>query len=1163
MNPVKTFNSAEVNSTSDSHIRSHAVSGSYVELEGDCWYRIANSHLMPEFFLSPVSSGDHWMFISSLGALSAGRRNPDSSVFPYYCADKLLDMAASTGAKTIFRIPLDSGGFQLWQPFERTAVVGEAVRRNFYRNDLGNKLILEETHDSLQLRFRYQWAFGNRFGFIRSCQLSNLSQEGRSVSCVDGFQNVLPFGLDRDFQLRYSNLGDAYKKNELVQGSRLGVYYLSSIPTDRAEPSEGLRATTVWQQGFSHPVVLLSTTQVEQFQRGAPVFEETEIRAHRGAYLVSSELHLDANSHTNWQIIANVGQDQTDVINLHQQIVDASNLKLEIQQDIADNTNRMLAIVSAADGRQLGNQRLRVHRHQLNVVFNVMRGGIPLGGYRIDLGDLLSHIHSCSKPVFERNRSLLNGLSGNVDLGTIQDLALRTNDSDLIRIAREYLPFMFSRRHGDPTRPWNSFSIDLLNGDGSQKIHYEGNWRDIFQNWEALSLSYPHYLGGMVFRFVNASTADGYNPYRLTKEGFEWESPDQNDPWANIGYWGDHQIIYLLKLLERSRSYAPSRLNKWLASETFTYAEVPYRIRPFEDICRDAQNTIDYDFVLADRIKSRVAATGADGKLLQGSDGAPRHVTLLEKLLIPLLVKITNFVPDGGVWLNTQRPEWNDANNALVGRGLSMVTTYYLRRYLAFLIDWFATDEVPELCLVSQDVVILLRQIRDVVHQNAQLFAQKMSDRQRKEILEALSAAGSDYRQRLYNDGLTEEKESLSLIDCRKFFQQCLEMIDHTIRSNRRQDGLYHSYNLLSLDDNGAQIKRLYEMLEGQVAVLSSGLLSASEAVEVLDALRASRIYREDQQSYMLYPDRELPTFLEKNTIHASSVESSELLEKLIADRDTSVVRIDVNGHAHFNGNFRNVRDLTVALGALATQPRYAHLVDEQRELVQEIFEETFHHADFTGRSGTFFAFEGLGSIYWHMVSKLALATIENVIASRKSRCDPGTVDRLHQHYREIRDGLGLNKSPDLYGGCPSDPYSHTPRHAGVQQPGMTGQVKEDILSRFLEIGVRIDNGEVSFDPALFECDEFLTEDSSLLYCDLKGDQIEITVSKDEFAFTICLVPVVYQRSSTTGLRVHFANAESVDRQNHCLTADESASVFSREGRIKRIDVLFNPSDCR
>ena len=48
------------------------------------------------------------------------------------------------------------------------------------------------------------------------------------------------------------------------------------------------------------------------------------------------------------------------------------------------------------------------------------------------------------------------------------------------------------------------------------------------------------------------------------------------------------------------------------------------------------------------------------------------------------MAKLSNFIPEAGIWLNTQRPEWNDANNALVGNGVSMVTLYYLRRFLSF-----------------------------------------------------------------------------------------------------------------------------------------------------------------------------------------------------------------------------------------------------------------------------------------------------------------------------------------------------------------------------------------------------------------------------------------------------------------------------------------------
>ena len=47
------------------------------------------------------------------------------------------------------------------------------------------------------------------------------------------------------------------------------------------------------------------------------------------------------------------------------------------------------------------------------------------------------------------------------------------------------------------------------------------------------------------------------------------------------------------------------------------------------------------------------------------------HVNFTEKILATGLSKLSNFVPEGGIWMNTQRPEWNDANNALVGNGVS------------------------------------------------------------------------------------------------------------------------------------------------------------------------------------------------------------------------------------------------------------------------------------------------------------------------------------------------------------------------------------------------------------------------------------------------------------------------------------------------------------
>ena len=53
------------------------------------------------------------------------------------------------------------------------------------------------------------------------------------------------------------------------------------------------------------------------------------------------------------------------------------------------------------------------------------------------------------------------------------------------------------------------------------------------------------------------------------------------------------------------------------------------------------------------------------------------------------------------------------------------------------------------------------------------------------------------------------------------------------------------------------------------------------------------------------------------------------------------------------------------------------------------------------------------------------------------------------------------------FGAIPTDCYSHTPAHAGAQQPGMTGQVKEEILTRFGELGLRVEDGRLCVLPGL------------------------------------------------------------------------------------------------
>ena len=120
----------------------------------------------------------------------------------------------------------------------------------------------------------------------------------------------------------------------------------------------------------------------------------------------------------------------------------------------------------------------------------------------------------------------------------------------------------------------------------------------------------------MIVKFVDASTADGHNPYRVTRDGFDWEVQDPHDPWSHIGYWGDHQVIYLLKLLGARARPRPGRAARAAGPRLFSYANVPYRIRPYADLLRDPQYTIVFDHEAHRSSLARVRELGSDGRLL-------------------------------------------------------------------------------------------------------------------------------------------------------------------------------------------------------------------------------------------------------------------------------------------------------------------------------------------------------------------------------------------------------------------------------------------------------------------------------------------------------------------------------------------------------------------
>ena len=67
---------------------------------------------------------------------------------------------------------------------------------------------------------------------------------------------------------------------------------MSSILSDKAEPSEALSATTVWSYGTEGATYLISSNQLSQFRSGQKISEEQEVLGRRGAYFIHQSFEL-------------------------------------------------------------------------------------------------------------------------------------------------------------------------------------------------------------------------------------------------------------------------------------------------------------------------------------------------------------------------------------------------------------------------------------------------------------------------------------------------------------------------------------------------------------------------------------------------------------------------------------------------------------------------------------------------------------------------------------------------------------------------------------------------------------------------------------------------------------------------------------------------------
>ena len=120
----------------------------------------------------------------------------------------------------------------------------------------------------------------------------------------------------------------------------------------------------------------------------------------------------------------------------------------------------------------------------------------------------------------------------------------------------------------------------------------------------------------------------------------------------------------------------------------------------------------------------------------------------------------------------------------------------------------------------------------------------------------------------------------------------------------------------------------------------------------------------------------------------------------------------------------------------------------------------------------------------------------------------------------------------------------------------MTGQVKEDLLCRFGELGVRVSEGQLHFDRALLNPEEFLAEPANFDYVDVNQEWQSLLLPAGSLAYTLCQVPVVQQHGDKPSIEVRMADGSTQHISGLSLDQVLSRKIFGRTHEVTQLTVI-------
>ena len=116
--------------------------------------------------------------------------------------------------------------------------------------------------------------------------------------------------------------------------------------------------------------------------------------------------------------------------------------------------------------------------------------------------------------------------------------------------------------------------------------------------------------------------------------------------------------------------------------------------------------------------------------------------------------------------------------------------------------------------------------------------------------------------------------------------------------------------------------------------------------------------------------------------------------------------------------------------------------------------------------------------------------------------------------------------------------------------------MKEDLLCRFGELGVRVTDGCIHFDRALLNGEEFLKEPATFDYVTVEQQWQSSNCLREAWPTPLCQVPVVHLKGDTPGIEVKRADGSTQRVAGLSLDLDTSRAMFRRSNDVVQLTVV-------